>query len=167
MLGMLIRCAVRLRLTLRWLVNKQNIEKKPVQSIGRIGALAVCATYLAGAFAWYLTTSMKAAPRPQIQRIPTVSEQPVARPNWRLTLPKCKDSHIVARERRSSRCDLDGNRVVNECDVNLASDAVLGVIPCEADIDGDGVCTVVDVQRVVNASLKGGTCHVGPTPSKK
>jgi hypothetical protein len=165
--GMLIRCAVRLSLTLRWLVNKQDIDKKPIQSNGRVAALGVCATYLAGAFGCYLTTSMRAAPRPQVQKIRTVPERPtVARPDWRLKLPKCKDSHIVPRERRTSRCDLDGNGVVNECDVNLARDAVLGVIPCEADIDGDGVCTVMDVQRVVNASLKGGTCRVGPNPRK-
>jgi transposase len=32
---------------------------------GRIGALAVCTAYLAGAVGWYLTTSMRAAPQDQ------------------------------------------------------------------------------------------------------
>jgi hypothetical protein len=150
--GLLSRAMPRLSLTLQWFVTKQDIEKKPAQSIARIGILAVCATYLAGAFGCYPTISVSAAPRPQVEKIPAVpAHPPVARRDWRLTLPKCKDSHIVPRDRRTSLCDLDGNGVVNECDVHLAVDAVLGAIPCEADIDGDGVCTVVDIQRVVNA----------------
>ena len=41
-------------------------------------------------------------------------------------------------------------------------DAALQVIPCgRADIDRDGKCTVVDVQRVANAVRKGGQCVVG------
>lgn len=35
----------------------------------------------------------------------------------------------------------------------------LGTGPC--DLDGDGVSTVIDVQRIINASLTGG-CRVGP-----
>jgi len=34
---------------------------------------------------------------------------------------------------------------------------VLGIIACTADINKDGVCNVIDVQRVTNAAL-GGTC---------
>jgi len=158
---------VRLSLKLHWLVTRQDVERKPIQSICRICIIAVCSAYLAGAVGWYLTTLVRAAPRPQTQKIHADAEHSsLTGRDWRLTLPKCKDSHIVPREKRTSRCDLDGNRVVNECDVNLAVDTVLGTIPCEADIDDDGLCTVIDIQRVVHASLKGGTCRVGPTPPR-
>jgi len=39
---------------------------------------------------------------------------------------------------------------------------VLGVVPCtNADLQGNGACNAIDVQRVVNAAL-GQTCMVGP-----
>jgi len=37
----------------------------------------------------------------------------------------------------------------------------LKVIPCTADLNGDGECNVIDVQRIVNASLTS-VCRVGP-----
>src|SRR5713226_6732175 len=58
-------------------------------------------------------------------------------------------------------CDLDQNGVVNDADVTLAVNMVLGLSPCTANILGAGVCNVAVVQRVVNASLPNGTCITG------
>jgi hypothetical protein len=61
-----------------------------------------------------------------------------------------------------SRCDLNGDGVIDSLDVDLMVDKALGRSTCSAsdDLSGDGMCTVVEVQRVVNASL-GGTCRIG------
>jgi len=63
----------------------------------------------------------------------------------------------------TATCDLNGDGVVNSADVNLAMAMVVGTAPVDmrADLDGDGAVTVVDVQRIINASL-GGVCRVGP-----
>jgi hypothetical protein len=54
----------------------------------------------------------------------------------------------------SNACDLNGDNVVNATDVQLAINQVLGILPCTtADLLHTGQCTVVDVQRVINASL--------------
>jgi hypothetical protein len=38
----------------------------------------------------------------------------------------------------------------------------MGLIACGAkDLDGNGRCDPVDVQRVITAAL-GGACHIGP-----
>lgn len=72
-------------------------------------------------------------------------------------------------------CDLNSDGVVNTTDVNQAVSMALGQSACTANITGAGVCTVVTVQRVINASLPGGACVIGsvtgppppppPTPS--
>jgi len=60
----------------------------------------------------------------------------------------------------SNSCDLNSDGVVNTSDVMIAINQALGTAPCtNANLSQDG-CTVVDVQRVVNASL-GQTCRVG------
>jgi hypothetical protein len=60
-----------------------------------------------------------------------------------------------------STCDLNGDGVINQVDVQLAVNQGLGTTPCgTADLLGSGVCSVVDVQRVINASL-GGSCKTG------
>jgi hypothetical protein len=62
----------------------------------------------------------------------------------------------------ASPCDLNSDGVVNNIDVKLAIDQALGVSTCQSAILGTGgSCTVVGVQRVINAVL-GGTCRVGP-----
>ena len=43
-------------------------------------------------------------------------------------------------------------------DVQAAINMSLGISPCTANILGAGVCNVVVVQRVINASLPGGSC---------
>ena len=61
----------------------------------------------------------------------------------------------------SSRCDLNGDGVVDAVDVQAAINQTLGVTACgNADLTGDGLCTIVDVQRIINASL-GGACRIG------
>jgi len=57
-------------------------------------------------------------------------------------------------------CDLNDDGVVNILDANLAVSMSLGQAPCTANIDGNDVCNVVVVQRVVNAA-NGGTCVTG------
>ncbi len=60
-----------------------------------------------------------------------------------------------------SACDANQDGVVNSLDVQLTQPQILGTQPCASDLNGDGACTVVDLQRVINASL-GQTCRVGP-----
>jgi hypothetical protein len=61
----------------------------------------------------------------------------------------------------ANACDLNYDGVVNNLDVQIAVNQVLGTSPCtNADLQGTGQCTVVDVQRVINASL-GGACRTG------
>jgi hypothetical protein len=58
-------------------------------------------------------------------------------------------------------CDSNMDGVVNALDVQLQSDASLGLRPCGfQDLDGNGVCDAVDLQRAVNAAL-GLACRVG------
>jgi hypothetical protein len=59
---------------------------------------------------------------------------------------------------QSSPCDLaPQNSAINQADVDAAVGMVIGQQPCTANINGSNVCTVVTVQRVVNAAL-GGAC---------
>jgi hypothetical protein len=57
-------------------------------------------------------------------------------------------------------CDLNQDGKVDAADVQAAINGSLGLSTCNANIYGTGVCNVVVVQRVVNASL-GGTCVTG------
>jgi hypothetical protein len=62
----------------------------------------------------------------------------------------------------TSACDLNHDGVVNVLDVQISINQVIGTAPCtNADLIGSGVCTVVDVQRVINA-VNTGVCKVGP-----
>lgn len=59
-------------------------------------------------------------------------------------------------------CDLNSDGIVNFLDVQIEVNQVLGVIACtNGDLDGNGRCDVVDLQRVINAAL-GGACRIGP-----
>src|ERR1700733_3975915 len=51
-------------------------------------------------------------------------------------------------------CDLNGDGVVDDADVALAVDMALGTRPCTANVEGPATCTLVTVQRVINASHK-------------
>ena len=58
-------------------------------------------------------------------------------------------------------CDVNGDGVVNSADVDAAIKQALGTLPCTtADLQKNGQCTVVGVQRVIQASL-GGACRIG------
>jgi hypothetical protein len=57
-------------------------------------------------------------------------------------------------------CDSNGDGVVNADDVQVLVNQALGFTACKNDLTGNRKCTVVDVQRIVNASL-GQHCRVG------
>jgi hypothetical protein len=62
----------------------------------------------------------------------------------------------------TSKCDVNLDGVVDSTDMAAAVNQALGISACSsADIDGNGTCNIVDVQRVINA-LTTGTCRVGP-----
>ena len=55
---------------------------------------------------------------------------------------------------QASACDINKDGVVNTLDVQIATNQALGLAPCgSADLIGNGVCSVIDVQRIVNAAL--------------
>jgi hypothetical protein len=57
-----------------------------------------------------------------------------------------------------SRCDINGSGGADASDVQQCVNQFTGAVSCSsADIDLDGQCTVVDIQRVVNNAL-GFTC---------
>ncbi len=62
-----------------------------------------------------------------------------------------------------SSCDLNGDGVVDSDDVTVAVDMALGTKPCTANIEGSATCTLVTVQRVINAS-EGRACVVYGAP---
>jgi len=51
-----------------------------------------------------------------------------------------------------SPCDLNQDGVVNSTDVTLAVNMALGTTACTAGLEGPSMCTVVTVQRIINAS---------------
>jgi hypothetical protein len=61
-----------------------------------------------------------------------------------------------------SRCDLNNDFSITQADVDIAISAVLGTVQCSPneDLDLNGACNVVDVQRVINAALTG-SCFSG------
>lgn len=65
----------------------------------------------------------------------------------------------------TSACDVNqSGGPIDVSDVQQCVNRVLKIVPCVppvGDINQDGTCTVVDVQRVVNAAL-GGTCVTTP-----
>lgn len=54
-------------------------------------------------------------------------------------------------------CDLNKDGVVNDADVTIAMQMVLGQSACSSTIAGPNVCNIVMVQRVINAR-NGGVC---------
>jgi hypothetical protein len=62
----------------------------------------------------------------------------------------------------SSACDLAAPYgTIDASDVQAAINMTIGLSPCTANIGGAGICNVAVVQRVINASLSGGTCVTG------
>ena len=60
----------------------------------------------------------------------------------------------------ANACDLNNDGTVNNSDVDLATNMSLGLSACTAAILGAGVCNVMVVQRIINASM-GGACVTG------
>ncbi len=61
----------------------------------------------------------------------------------------------------ASPCDINGDGAVNVVDVQSAVNRALGLLACgNGDIDRNGTCNVVDLQRIVIAVVSG-TCTVG------
>jgi len=69
-------------------------------------------------------------------------------------------SPTAVRAQALNACDLTGNAVVDNLDVELAVNMALGLATCTANVAGPGVCNIVVVQRVTNAALSG-TCLTG------
>jgi hypothetical protein len=67
---------------------------------------------------------------------------------------------VAAWGQTGNACDLNQDGKVDAADVQAAINASIGLSTCNANIYGAGVCNVVVVQRVVNASL-GGACLTG------
>ncbi len=62
----------------------------------------------------------------------------------------------------SSACDLaTPYGTIDNNDVQAAINMTIGISPCTANIGGAGICNAAVVQRVINASLPGGTCVTG------
>ena len=59
-----------------------------------------------------------------------------------------------------SSCDINKDNFVNALDVQMGIDQALGTSSCTGDLDSNGRCDVIDVQRVINAAL-GGACRTG------
>jgi len=56
---------------------------------------------------------------------------------------------------------LNRDGTVNSADVEIGKAQALGTSACStADLTGDGICNVIDVQRIINAT-SGGTCKTG------
>jgi cellulose 1,4-beta-cellobiosidase len=51
----------------------------------------------------------------------------------------------------TSPCALTGDATVSAADVTAATNMALGTQTCSAQVEGNNVCTVITVQRVVNA----------------
>ena len=76
-------------------------------------------------------------------------------------VPTSSSSALPPPPPATNACDLNGDGVVNSLDVQLAINEVTGSLACgSASLEGNGLCTIVDVQRIVNASL-GGSCKTG------
>jgi hypothetical protein len=79
-----------------------------------------------------------------------------------LTFSSTSGTFLVSVQGNYSPCDLNLDGVVNNLDFQISISQALGVSPCtNGDLDGNGVCNVVDVQRVSNAASQQ-SCRVGP-----
>lgn len=75
-------------------------------------------------------------------------------------LPALNSSPTAPPPTSANACDVNKDGVVNDTDVSLETSAVLGASACQADLDGNGTCNIIDLQRVINASL-GQACRTG------
>lgn len=69
---------------------------------------------------------------------------------------------ITANSGQFATCDVNDDGVVNVVDLQVEINATLGLHACGAgDLDGNGACDNVDIQRFIAAAL-GFRCHIGP-----
>ena len=69
---------------------------------------------------------------------------------------------VTAGSAQAASCDLNDDGVVDALDVQIEVNATLGVVACGlGDLDGNQRCDVVDLQRVIGATLGSG-CRSGP-----
>jgi hypothetical protein len=59
-----------------------------------------------------------------------------------------------------SPCDSNSDGTLSSADADYATEAALGQRSCTTDLDDNGRCDVIDVQRVINA-VTGQSCRVG------
>lgn len=57
-------------------------------------------------------------------------------------------------------CDLNGDGVVDSKDEELQRKMALHLLPCTNDLNGDGACSVAEVQRI-DIAASGGLCRIG------
>jgi len=70
-------------------------------------------------------------------------------------------SEIRISSTQASSCDVNMDGSINSTDVQLSVNASLGSAACVSDLDGNGRCDIVDVQRIINAA-DSASCRVGP-----
>jgi len=102
------------------------------------------------AFNWIVSTTA-ATPGSSVNGIPLINENP----KWAM-VPRS-----FFQQPPPLTCDLNGDGVVNSLDFTLAIQQALGQAVCTEDLDQDGSCSVVEVQRVANAA-NGQACRIGP-----
>ncbi len=66
--------------------------------------------------------------------------------------------------RVGSACDLNGDGMINNADVQLILNQVLGTTPAVTDLNGDGAVNILDLQLEVNAADSGVCQADGPLP---
>ena len=102
------------------------------------------------AFNWIVSTTAATA-NSKVSGLPVINDNP----KWAL-VPRS-----FFQPAPPPSCDLNGDGVVNSSDYSLAIQQALGTALCTADLDQNGLCNAVDVQRVANAA-NGLSCKIGP-----
>jgi hypothetical protein len=102
------------------------------------------------AFNWIVSTAA-ATPGSTTNGIPVINENP----KWAF-VPRS-----FFQQPAPPTCDLNGDGVVNSLDFTLSIQQALGQAACTQDVDQDGACNVVEVQRIANAAA-GQACRIGP-----
>ena len=70
-----------------------------------------------------------------------------------VALAVCAFSFSPSAWAQASACALTGDAAVSTADITAAINMALSIIPCTANVEGPNTCTVITVQRVVNAYL--------------
>jgi hypothetical protein len=68
-------------------------------------------------------------------------------------LAVCSVVSFKAQAAAAGACDLNQDGLINNADVTLAVNMALGTTTCSANVEGPNTCTVITVQRVIDAAL--------------